>query len=105
MGAWGDAQGVKRGRDSEDKQLHPCAGKGSPSCHLSEREVQPGKHTTSLGLTDVLVHLCQHQQTHTNTVHQALGLYTVLASLERQGERKKERERERGKERRKERRV
>lgn len=56
--------------------------------------MQPGKHRTSLGLTDVPVHLCQHQQTHTNAVHQALGLYTVLASLERQGERKREREME-----------
>ena len=63
--------------------------------------MQPGKYTTSSGLTDVLVHLCQHQQTHTNTVHEALGLYTVLASLERQGERRKERIKERKEERKK----
>lgn len=61
--------------------------------------MQPGKYPTSSGLTNVLVHLCQHQQTHTNTVHEALGLGTVLASSERERENKRKEGREKEKER------
>lgn len=64
--------------------------------------MQPGKYPTSSGLTNVLVHLCQHPTTLENTVHEALGLEPQSCLIgerenkRKEGEKEKERCKERG---------